>query len=96
MANESKDQHDSLAKEAGEIEEDLTGRVGSKLRGKLMFHNHEIGPRGAEITDKLVSSVKGVLDKAAKDLNKSIWSELYPNKSRSNSAVSTLKSDKSG
>ena len=33
-----------------------------------MFHNHEIGPRGAEITDKLVSSVKGVLDKAAKDL----------------------------
>ena len=68
LANQSKDQHDSLAKEAGEIEEDLTGRVGSKLRGKLMFHNHEIGPRGAEITDKLVSSVKGVLDKAAKDL----------------------------
>ena len=68
LANESKDQLASLTKEAGEVEEDLKGRVGAKLRGRLVFHDHEIGPRSAEITDKLVGSVEDALGEAAKDL----------------------------
>ena len=68
LANESKDQLASLTKEAGEVEEDLKGRLGAKLRGRLVFHDHEIGPRSAEITDKLVGSVEDALGEAAKDL----------------------------
>ena len=44
--------------EARELEKDLSERSGEKLRGKLVFHDHAIGQRSDEITDKTIKSLQ--------------------------------------
>lgn len=52
------EQIDAVMTEARELEKDLNGRSGEKLRGKLVFRDQVIGLRGDQITDETIKNLQ--------------------------------------